>query len=61
MVEWYVFGIPILSTALSVALMGLVIGGAFVFSLNTVSMMNDVVYWMTIAAFILGSIGKRNF
>ena len=56
MVVWYVLGIPILSSALSVALMGLVIGGAFVFALNTVSMMNDVVYWLTITAFILVSI-----
>lgn len=56
MVVWYVLGVPILSTALSVSLMGLVLGGVFVFSLNTVSMMNDVVYWMTIAAFISGSL-----
>ena len=54
MVVWYVLGIPILSTALSVSLMGLVLGGAFVFALNTVSMMNDVVYWLTIAAYISG-------
>ena len=44
MVVWYVLGVPILSTALSVSLMGLILGGVFVFSLNTVSMMNDVVY-----------------
>ena len=53
---WYLFGIPLLSTALPVASMGLIIGATFVFlpPLNTASMASDTLYWLTIAAFIVG-------
>ena len=55
---WYIFGSPLLSMTLPVCLMGLSLGASFVFlpALNTVSITNDSVYWLTIGAFMIGSL-----
>ena len=47
-----------LSTAWSVMLSGLLFGGIFVYlpPMNIESMTSDTVYWLTIAAFIIGSV-----
>jgi hypothetical protein len=53
---WYILGIPFLSTALPIAMVGLLFGGIFVYlpPMNIVSMSSDTIYWTTITAFIVG-------
>ncbi len=55
---WYALGIPLLSTMLSTAMTGFLLGSIFVYlpPLNTVGLASTSLYWMTVSAFALGAL-----
>lgn len=54
---WYTCGLPLLSTFFSTVSLGLLLGAIFVFLpvMNLTSMTGDLVYWLSIGAFGLGT------